>query len=1044
MATVKKKNLLQSKDVYNAYYGDFRGVDFSSDHTQVNRQRLAYAVNMYKDYRSGQGQCIETIAGFRRRFAVPDGAPIYGIHPFQYTASDGTEHSKVIIHAGKKLYEWENDSHDVGVECEEMLTLTDTNTELIGESDGIKSIYVSISSHISEVTSVTSVAGEALTKSLFEDDRTNATFFYNSETHKLRVSYDSLDEPYNRLQIEYKTDPAAAELTVEEVIGEDVSPVKLSKTVEVDSSQDSWLIPMDVTVGEIIDVVAVNNTWPLIWEYDAVGRCLSVTKKNPDAPVTKIQYTYYPAKKGELVLTSEYLTEQVTSNGGVISRLELKLPKCVYGIPLFFNSSEKVFANGAYTYNEETRVFSCPSGYVNATLILYYIVNRATEGYTFPGMNECASTSFIFNNRLYILDGRSYLVYDGETLENVSNNAYIPTAYINAVPGGENADAGTEYEQRNLMQPLFKQTFVGDGATTVFSLNYKLLDAITEVKKDGVVTTATTDPVGGTVIFITAPGAGALVEVTMRKTIDTVSGITGKSVVSDAATIIAGCTIASVFDNRIFLSGNPKYPNHVFWSGINKTGYSDPTYFGELNYVQDGVGMSPITGMIPLADTLMVLKNDTQQDGSVYYHTPTKTGEDLIPKIYPSVKGLNGTGCLGACMNFLDDPVFVSRMGLEAIGQLSVRYERAMEHRSSLIDAKLMNIDLSHAVLEVWNGYLCLLCDGKIFMADSKQRYAHETGVMQYEWFYLEDIAIYDGQYTEYIFSSQLGTLEGKQIYIAECPICDDGMKADIPIELKTADDIYDALLHEHHDLRGSSVNAPSADCGMNLYENVLMYCLNEETAEKIYFRGAIAIPKGTVSACLDNEHASGYTAYLCETRGNKVGGTRRKATTLKTIDNNLYFGTENGFICSFNFDKRTEEGEIPTKWYSFDGRTIYSGCATRMDSCDIPHLTKTTVKKSTVIKTKAMERSAAKVKVRTNRKPYNQIARINSARFQFDDLDFSDFSFETMDKSLYSIKEKEKKWVEKQYYIYSDEYRKPFSLYYISYRYTIAGRYKE
>lgn len=48
------------------------------------------------------------------------------------------------------------------------------------------------------------------------------------------------------------------------------------------------------------------------------------------------------------------------------------------------------------------------------------------------------------------------------------------------------------------------------------------------------------------------------------------------------------------------------------------------------------------------------------------------------------------------------------------------------------------------------------------------------------------------------------------------------------------------------------------------------------------------------------------------------------------------------------------------------------------------------------------------------------------------------------MDKSLYSVKEKEKKWVEKQYYIYSDEYCKPFSLYYISYRYTVAGRYKE
>jgi hypothetical protein len=58
--------------------------------------------------------------------------------------------------------------------------------------------------------------------------------------------------------------------------------------------------------------------------------------------------------------------------------------------------------------------------------------------------------------------------------------------------------------------------------------------------------------------------------------------------------------------------------------------------------------------------------------------------------------------------------------------------------------------------------------------------------------------------------------------------------------------------------------------------------------------------------------------------------------------------------------------------------------------------------------------------------------------------MDFSDFSFETADQSLFSIREKEKKWVEKQYFVYSDEYMRPFALYYICYRYVIAGRFKE
>ena len=57
--------------------------------------------------------------------------------------------------------------------------------------------------------------------------------------------------------------------------------------------------------------------------------------------------------------------------------------------------------------------------------------------------------------------------------------------------------------------------------------------------------------------------------------------------------------------------------------------------------------------------------------------------------------------------------------------------------------------------------------------------------------------------------------------------------------------------------------------------------------------------------------------------------------------------------------------------------------------------------------------------------------------------MDFEDFSFVSTDDNLFAIKEKEKKWVEKQYYFYSDEYRKPFSLFYVAYSYTVAGRLK-
>jgi hypothetical protein len=101
MATKFKtqKNLKSQRSEYNTYYGDFRGVDFSSDHSLVSPNRFAYLVNMYKDYKSKTGNAIETIPGYRKafvpKFLSPDeDMTVYGIH---------TVEGKVLVHAGEYL-----------------------------------------------------------------------------------------------------------------------------------------------------------------------------------------------------------------------------------------------------------------------------------------------------------------------------------------------------------------------------------------------------------------------------------------------------------------------------------------------------------------------------------------------------------------------------------------------------------------------------------------------------------------------------------------------------------------------------------------------------------------------------------------------------------------------------------------------------------------------------------------------------------------------------------------------------------------------------
>lgn len=736
MSNRTEKNLLTSRDVYNKYYGDFRGVDFSSDHTLVNERRFAYAVNMYKDYQSAQGEAIETVPGFRKRLSDLGGR-VYGIFPFALSSGE----SALVIHAGSSLLLW----------------------------------------------------------------------------------------------------PMAG------------------------------------------------------------------------APVS-----------------------------------------------------------------------------------------------IYEGMNAHRSTSFVVNERLYVVDGKNYLWFDGREREGalraeaVASSAYVPTTYINATPAGEYATGGTEYEQRNVLQPRFRETFRADGVSLTFYLSENELDAVVSVLVDGAPVAFEANAGEGSVTLGSPPEDGCEIAVTAEKGASMFSGESGVEV-------IASCTVACVFDNRVFLAGNPRHPNHIFWCARNSTGNVDPSYFGILNHQQDGTGSYPITGMISVADALMVLKRGARQDGSIYYHTASTTGSDVFPVDYPSSRGLSGIGCLGACTSFIDDPVFVSERGVEAIGQLSVRYERSVEHRSSLIDAKLVNLGadkLAEAVLDEWNGYLLLLVDGKIFMADSRQQYTHDTGVTQYEWYYLEDIGVYSGERREFAYAEALPAAV-RGVSVVGCEV---------------------AL----HPSAGSLVEeSDAAELKSFVIEGGAARPLEGEPEA-----GAL------VATCLVS--AKEGKAYLARETGAMTGGAFSPACALAAFGGNIFFGTESGALCSFNFDMRDAEGVIPPEYYSFNGRTIFSGAATKMDNCGIPHLTKTTVKKSTVVKTKTLVSSSVKIKVRTNGAPYRQIGRISVGKFNFSDLALDDLTFITDDETIFAVKESERKWIEKQYFIYSDEFRKPFALFNVSYRYFVAGRVKK
>ncbi len=1138
------------------YYGNFRGVDFSSDHTLVSEKRFPYLVNMYKDYVSGGGQGIETIPGFRKRFVAPNGGKVHGIH--SYKDKDSKRH--VLVHAGTSLYDWGDFPNDAGF-IKEVVAVAKDYDEYSSSIEGVGIAYDNVKmdvivqgavnfadDYITDVRAIRKVGSQRWISIYPSSDFLGSrTATYSPDAYSFTQAVETADPDENDRNKAYSFSVVIPKVVKNEA-GKEIEKFAPGDSVEVWSVHINKLDNNDTptsslrgaitlkdegneaSTGERVISITVPTDYSqgkLLWYYDRNGNQLSYRVSRDDLPkrLTSVNFNAKAMKAVSLWLNAsknlKYNVQPfvVSSDSYTVYALTRSYSTALEDIDLANTDFYQYDAEGNKVYlpkdisnGFDRKVIRC-SSFDSASTIVdvneyeelgqsdYVVVDASvggglklasirkksdsskidSENYLEEGseilikksivgvgeevilkfgnedydvtcvygdkgsdekMSDRESKSFVYNNKLYIIDGANYLVYDG-AVKNAAEDAYIPTTYINIVPGGENADNGEEYEQRNMLSPYFKHTFIADGTTKDYYLNENMLDGIKEIKVYGeVVTDCTVDLANGKVSFNTAPPRSetvdmsegvkypelyAGVEITAEKGVYPAPGEEGEMTNAEFKSMINSATLATIFDNRVFFSGFASAPNLIVWSNLK-----NPSYIGVLNYVRDGVGTTPITAMLPVANALLVLKGDTEQDGAVYYHTPHDTGIDVMPKTYPSEAGLAGIGCLGAACNFLDDPVFVSRLGLEGISQLKIASERSKEHRSSLIDAKLVNLDgLKDAKICEWGGYLVLLVDGKIFLADSRQVYQNDRGEIEYEWYYLEDIGVFEGQ-------------DELEKYLTEWPQLfrdKDGNREPLTVTYEgrdyTAQLITDVVTE---DAPTEVANGVKTDTGSITLDRSYGEGTNRVERYQIYDFDYAMYP-----------YNSGYVAVLCDGTGEQVGGTFCPAVTVKTINDgedgdkeNLFFGTTNGVVCSFNFDQRTNEGVIPPGSYTFDNRAIYSGCALKMDNCGVPHMTKTTVKKSTVVKVKSFQSTAAKIRVRTNSNPYNEIARINATRFDFDNLDFSDFSFVVGEDTLFSVREKEKKWVEKQYYIYSDEYKKPFSLYYAAFKYYVAGEFKK
>lgn len=360
---------------------------------------------------------------------------------------------------------------------------------------------------------------------------------------------------------------------------------------------------------------------------------------------------------------------------------------------------------------------------VHVDTSLYRVVGEARELIK-SGLNPRRSQAFVYNNIWYFKDGIHYLEYDGETIKDVEG--YIPTTSIGRKPKG----GGTVYEDVNMLSEYRRNSFVGDGATNVYYLDTADLNDVVSVTVDGMpleegkFSFVVDSKTGANGVWFSDPPPAPLTDgqdnvvVTFRKE---VQGHRDR---------INHCTLLQVFDNRVFFSGNPDFPNVVWHCSLN-----DPTYCADLDYYNEGLDMSPVRAMVAGNNALWVFKEPSQADTTVFYHNPVVDAD--YGKIYPSVHSSIATGCVATGINFSDDIAFFSDRGMEAING-DITTEQVIAHRSSLVDRKLLSeTNYKDMILEEWEGYLLVITDNKVYLADSRAVTEYENHV-EYEWFYWE------------------------------------------------------------------------------------------------------------------------------------------------------------------------------------------------------------------------------------------------------------------------------------------------------------------
>lgn len=149
-------------------------------------------------------------------------------------------------------------------------------------------------------------------------------------------------------------------------------------------------------------------------------------------------------------------------------------------------------------------------------------------------------------------------------------------------------------------------------------------------------------------------------------------------------------------------------------------------------------------------------------------------------------------------------------------------------------------------------------------------------------------------------------------------------------------------------------------------------------------------------------------------------------ARVLLSVEDVLYFGTEDGKICRFNSDMETVEK------YNDNGAAIVAVWSTKSDDDGHPERRKSTCKKGCCVTLKPFSRSSVKIYVRSEKDAAERLIRTgNMDIFDWETIDFARFTFNANDGPQdILLKHRERKYMRLMYVARNDQVNEGWGIY--------------